>query len=148
MELKLMIGDITKVNADVIVNAANKELWLGGGVCGAIHRAAGPGLEKECLKIKKRSYPRGLPVGEVLVTNAYDLPAKKVFHTVGPMYGEDDITLLMKCYSNCILEADNLGFSSIVFPARKPLLTTDKSPWIPETSQLSPIFGRLPAFLL
>lgn len=117
MELKMTIGDITKQNVDVIVNAANPELWRGGGVSGAIHKAAGPGLEKECLEVKHKNWPRGLPVGEVAITGAYLLPAKKVFHTVGPMAGKDDIILLKKCYSNCVLEADKLGLSSIVFPA-------------------------------
>lgn len=117
MNINLIHGNITEIPADVIVNSANKELWKGSGVCGAIHFAAGPKLEKECLAIKKELCPDGLSVGEVMVTAAYKLPATYVFHTVGPRQRKDEINLLKKCYSNCIERAEELKQKSISFPA-------------------------------
>jgi O-acetyl-ADP-ribose deacetylase (regulator of RNase III) len=114
MKTTLLIADITQASTDVIVNSAHKSLFRGSGVCGAIHKAAGPELEKECLEKRGTKF---LGVGEVLVTNAYNLPAKHVIHTVGPRQGVDNISLLKNCYINSIKKADELKAESISFPA-------------------------------
>lgn len=107
-------GDITEVEVDVIVNAANEELRRGGGVCGAIHAAAGPGLEAECLEIG------GAATGEAVATGAYDLPANHVIHTVGPVWGggsgDEEDELLASCYTESLRLAADLGATSIAFP--------------------------------
>ena len=118
MEIRLIKGDITKIPADIIVNSANKSLMRGGGVCGAIHKAAGIDLQIECLELKRKKGIDWLPIGEILVTNAYNLPAKYIIHTVGPKNnGTDDITILRNCYINSIRKADELKVRSISFPA-------------------------------
>jgi O-acetyl-ADP-ribose deacetylase (regulator of RNase III) len=107
-------GDITDEDCDVIVNAANEELAPGGGVCGAIHRAAGPGLAHECGEIGF------CPPGEAVMTGAYDLSCRRVVHAVGPIWGagagdeEDD--LLASCYTASLRLAADAGFRSIAFP--------------------------------
>src|SRR3989338_7083671 len=118
MDIKLILGDITKIPTDVIVNSANPSLMRGGGVCGAIHKAAGIELEKECLELKKSRGIDRLPIGEIIVTKAYNLPTKFVIHTVGPKNnGIDDINFLKKCYTNSIIKADELKANSISFPS-------------------------------
>jgi O-acetyl-ADP-ribose deacetylase (regulator of RNase III) len=113
--LHLVQGDITDEDVDVIVNAANEELRRGGGVCGAIHAAAGPGLTRECEEIGFCA------TGEAVATGGYDLPARHVIHTVGPIWGagagdlEDD--LLASCYRESLALCDELGGSSIAFPS-------------------------------
>jgi len=102
---------------DVIVNSANRMLFRGSGICGAIHKAAGIELQKECIEIQQKNFPKGLRIGEVAVTKAYNLPSNWVFHTLGPRHGADDINLLQNCYINCINLADSLGAKSISFPA-------------------------------
>ncbi len=111
--------DITKLNVDAIVNAANSMLVGGGGVDGAIHRVAGPKLREECEIIRKEKHPKGLPTGEVVITKGYDLPSKFVIHTVGPIWedgnhGEPD--LLYKCYFNSLLLAKENNIKTIAFP--------------------------------
>ncbi len=114
---EIIQGNIANVKADVIVNAANRTLLGGGGVDGVIHAAAGPELLDECLELRKSKFVSGLPTGQVAVTKAYNLKAKHVFHTVGPIKGKDDLSLLKDCYVNCLKKAEELGMKSIAFPA-------------------------------
>jgi O-acetyl-ADP-ribose deacetylase (regulator of RNase III) len=113
-------GDITRMEADAIVNAANSGLLGGGGVDGAIHRAGGPAILEACRALRASRYPGGLPTGDAVETIAGNLRARFVIHTVGPVWhggtaGED--TLLRSCYARCLETAAGLGARSILFPA-------------------------------
>lgn len=112
--ISTVLGDITTQDVDAIVNAANTKMRGGGGVDGAIHRAAGPALLKEC----KTRFPRGLATGDAGWTTGADLPAKYVIHTPGPNYvaGQTDRALLESSYRRCLEIADKLGVRSIAFP--------------------------------
>lgn len=114
--LELVVGDITQQHVDAIANAANSSLAGGGGVDGAIHRAAGRGLMAEL----RERYPGGTPTGTAVATAAHDLPAKWVLHAVGPVWsggqrGEPD--LLAAAYRSCLELCDELGARSVAFPA-------------------------------
>jgi O-acetyl-ADP-ribose deacetylase len=114
------IGDITKEQVDAIVNAANGTLMGGGGVDGAIHRAGGPEILKQCKEIRAREFPEGLPTGEAVITSAGRMPAKHVIHTVGPVYGSGGLEkakLLASCYRNCLRLAVENGLKTVAFPA-------------------------------
>lgn len=119
MELELKVQDITTLKVDAIVNAANSSLLGGGGVDGAIHRAAGPRLKEACLEVRKKDFPKGLPVGEAVITPGFNLPAKYVIHTVGPIYDEErnPEKLLEKAYTNPLKLAEENKLRSIAFPA-------------------------------
>jgi O-acetyl-ADP-ribose deacetylase (regulator of RNase III) len=116
LKIEVVVADITSRVVDAIVNAANKELIAGGGVCGAIHRAAGT----QALETEARSrYPEGCPTGQAVETSAHNLSAKYVIHTVGPVWhgGEHgEAELLASAYKNSLLLADQLGCVSIAFP--------------------------------
>lgn len=114
--LELLAGDITRVPADAVVNAANSSLLGGGGVDGAIHRAGGPAILRECRALRAERFPDGLPTGQAVATGAGDLPARWVIHTVGPVYGRQGGDLLADCYRNCLAVADTLGARTVAFP--------------------------------
>jgi O-acetyl-ADP-ribose deacetylase (regulator of RNase III) len=118
VRIEAVQGDIVREHVDAIVNAANSTLLGGGGVDGAIHRAAGPELLEECRRIRQ-TLPDGLPVGEAVTTGGYDLPARWVIHTVGPNRnrGETDPALLASCFRACLDEARGVGARSVAFPA-------------------------------
>jgi O-acetyl-ADP-ribose deacetylase (regulator of RNase III) len=117
--IEAVAGDITTQLVDAIVNAANGSLLGGGGVDGAIHRAAGPRLLEECREVRRTAYPQGLPVGEAVATGGGDLPARWVIHTVGPNrhVGQTDPALLTSCFQSSLREAANVGARTVAFPA-------------------------------
>ena len=117
-KIVLQEGDITRVAADAIVNAANSALAGGGGVDGAIHRAGGPAIMRELDRIRARS--GGCPTGSAVETGAGNLPAQYVFHAVGPVYRDGargEAELLASCYRTCLQMAEERGVRTIAFPA-------------------------------
>ena len=116
----VVVGDITREDVGAIVNAANSSLLGGGGVDGAIHRAGGPDILKECREIRRSLYPEGLPTGEAVLTTAGHLPAQHVIHTVGPIYGREsqrEAELLAACYLNSLELARRHALVSLAFPS-------------------------------
>jgi O-acetyl-ADP-ribose deacetylase len=112
--LVLMQGDLTKVSADALVNAANSSLLGGGGVDGALHRAAGPELLAECRTL------HGCPTGEARITGGYRLPARQVIHTVGPIWHgghQQERELLARCYRSVFELVERHGLRSVAFPS-------------------------------
>lgn len=112
--IEIFAGDITTLAVDAIVNAANERLAPGGGVCGAIHRAAGLELARACGEIRE------CPTGEARITPGFDLPAKHVIHAVGPVWrggGEKEPALLAECYRSSLELAREKGLATIAFPA-------------------------------
>lgn len=115
-----VMGDITRVRVDAIVNAANNSLLGGGGVDGAIHRAAGPELLDACKAVRESLWPDGLPTGRAVATPGYRLPAAWVIHTVGPIYNDHPdggVELLRSCHRESLLVAHDRGATTIAFPA-------------------------------
>lgn len=119
MEIVLLQGDITARGVDAVVNAANSSLLGGGGVDGAIHRAAGGQLLAACRELRNTDYPDGLPVGQAVATEAFNLPARWVIHTVGPnaRAGQTDPELLRQAFANSLAVAEELGAATVAFPA-------------------------------
>lgn len=117
--MRIQLGDITQVDVDAVVNAANSTLMGGGGVDGAIHRAGGPDILAACQQLRRFTFPDGLPTGQAVATTAGELPARWVIHTVGPIYstGEDCSELLASCYRESLRIAAGLGATTVAFPA-------------------------------
>jgi O-acetyl-ADP-ribose deacetylase (regulator of RNase III) len=118
--VRLIRGDITEMETDAIVNAANSSLMGGGGVDGAIHRKGGPKILEECKKIRATEWPEGLPTGKAVITSAGNLKAKYVIHTVGPIWrggncGEPE--LLGQAYQNSLRIAVSNGLKTVAFPS-------------------------------
>lgn len=117
--IALLHADITTVEADAMVNAANSSLLGGGGVDGAIHRRGGPDILAECRELRRTRFPDGLPAGDAVATTAGRLPARWVIHTVGPVHSttDDRSAVLASAYRRSLEVAGELGAASVVFPA-------------------------------
>jgi O-acetyl-ADP-ribose deacetylase (regulator of RNase III) len=119
-EITLVQGDITSIDIDVIVNAANPTLMGGGGVDGAIHSKGGPEILEECRRIRAEQWPNGLPIGEAVMTSGGNLKARHVIHTVGPVWHggtRDEPRLLAQAYSNSLKLAISNRLRTIAFPS-------------------------------
>src|SRR3954454_10643017 len=114
MDVEVTEGDISELHVDAVVNAANRRMRGGGGVDGAIHAAAGPGLLDDCVV----RFPDGLRTGQAGWTSGHRLPARWVIHVVGPNYaaGQTDRSLLVSCYANALVVADEIGARTVAFP--------------------------------
>jgi len=119
VRIRILDADITTLEVDVVVNAANSSLLGGGGVDGAIHRKGGPEILAECRKLRAGHYGRGLKTGQAVATTAGKLPARWVVHTVGPVWSttEDRSGLLADCHRNALKVARELGAKTVAFPA-------------------------------
>ena len=119
MRIEAVLGDITTQRVDVVVNAANSSLLGGGGVDGAIHRSAGPGLLAACRGLRSTDLPDGLAVGDAVATPGFELPALWVVHTVGPNRhaGQTDPALLASCFTTSLDVSASLGARTVAFPA-------------------------------
>ncbi|WP_147918725.1 O-acetyl-ADP-ribose deacetylase [Ruania zhangjianzhongii] len=119
MRIEAVVGYITSQQVDAVVNAANSSLLGGGGVDGAIHRAAGPDLLAQCRRLRETTLANGLPVGHAVSTGAGQLPARWVIHTVGPNAhaGQTDPALLAGCFTSSLDVAEQIGARSLAFPA-------------------------------
>lgn len=120
MPLKIVTADITTLHVDAVVNAANPGLLGGGGVDGAIHRAAGPALLEACHRLPESSPGVRCPAGEARITPGFDLPARYVIHTVGPVWHggtHGEPTLLARCHRNALRRLREHGLRTIAFPA-------------------------------
>ena len=118
--LQLTVGDITDIEADAIVNAANSTLMGGGGVDGAIHRKGGPKILEECKQIRATKWPNGLPTGKAVLTSGGNLKAKFVIHTVGPVWhggSSGEAGLLRQSYMNSLELSVTKGLKSVAFPS-------------------------------
>ena len=118
--VRVVVGDITVQEVEALVNAANSTLLGGGGVDGAIHRAGGPAILAECRELRRTRYPGGLPTGEAVITTGGRLPARRVIHTVGPVYGRAggrEAELLAACYRNSLALAVEHGLKTLAFPS-------------------------------
>jgi len=118
--VRVVVGDICTQETDAIVNAANPLLQPGGGVCGAIHKAAGSELAEHCNELRELAYPEGLPTGLAVVTPGFKLPAKFVIHTVGPRFGfhqGGEADLLACCYRESLLLFEYVSGGSIAIPS-------------------------------
>jgi len=119
-KIKLIQGDITDMDTDAIVNAANPTLMGGGGVDGAIHRRGGPKILEECKRIRATEWPNGLPTGKAVITSGGNLKAKYVIHTVGPVWSggnNSEPELLAEAYSNSLKVAVSKELKTIAFPS-------------------------------
>jgi O-acetyl-ADP-ribose deacetylase (regulator of RNase III) len=119
MRLEVVLGDITEQSVDAVVNAANSTLLGGGGVDGAIHRRGGPTILAACREVRRSLWPDGLPPGEAVATEAGQLTARWVIHTVGPVYDRttDRSPVLASAYRRSLEVAAEVGAESIAFPA-------------------------------
>ena len=118
--VRLVRGDITQMETDAEVNAANSSLMGGGGVDGAIHRAGGPAILSECIEVRRTRYPDGLPTGEAVITGGGSLKARHVIHTVGPVWrggGGGEERLLAAAYRSSLRVAVENGLKSVAFPS-------------------------------
>jgi len=118
--LKVQTGDITEMDVDAVVNAANSSLLGGGGVDGAIHRRGGSKILEECRDIRQHRYPDGLPAGKAVITTGGNMPAEYVIHTVGPIWNDgksEEKETLANAYKNSLKLATETGIQTIAFPA-------------------------------
>ena len=118
--IEALTGDITTVQADAVVNAANSSLLGGGGVDGAVHRAGGPEILAECRRLRETTLKDGLPTGRAVITGAGNLPCRYVIHTVGPVWsggGRGEENLLADAYRNSLEKAASIGVRTLSFPA-------------------------------